>query len=472
MNEGSKRILLIGAGEAARMIVSQIKRHGELGMHVVGFLDDSPELEGSAIDSVPVLGKTDALEDIVAREEVDEVIIAIPTAPGRFVRKMVQSCGRAGICYKIVPGIIEIIKGDVSISQVREVQVEDLMGRETVEFELDLMKETLSGKRVLVTGAGGTIGSELCRYISRVEPAELILLGRGENRIFEIEEELRTFDSGLNISTVINNLREPERTERIIDGLRPDVIYHTAAHKHVHYMENDPEEAVLNNIGGTINLVKACLGKPVERFIFISTDKAANPRGVMGATKRAMELYLSEIGSSDSCRFISVRFGNVIGSTGSVVPLFLKQIRRGGPVTVSHEEATRYFMTVKEAALLVLKASLIGKGGEIFILDMGEAINIMEMARDMILLSGHDPDDEIPVCIVGLREGEKLHEELVNEGEELVPSGIEKIFIAESSVNPSGGVGRMIEKSVKLAAEGRKKEMIKTLKAVIPGFGS
>jgi len=472
VNRRKKKVLIVGAGEAARMTYSEIKEHQELGIEVAGFLDDDPALTGKSIDSVPVLGSTSRLEKIAKEKKIDEVIIAIPTAPGRFVREMVHRCRSAGVPYKIVPGVMEIIKGDVSINQIREVRVEDLLGRETVEFEMAMMRETLSGRRILVTGAGGTIGSELCRHISRVEPSALLLLGRGENRIFEIEEELRAENPGLGIETVICNLRDPGRTSRVVKDLNPDIIYHTAAHKHVHYMEKDPEEAVLNNIGGTLNLVNASQAAGVKRFVFISTDKAANPRGVMGATKRMMELYLSWRGSADSCRFISVRFGNVIGSTGSVVPLFIKQIRRGGPVTVSDPEATRYFMTVKEAALLVLKASIIGKGGEIFILDMGEALNILEMARDIIMLSGHQPGDEIPIEITGLREGEKLHEELTDQSERLIPSGADKIFVASSSAESARHIEKDVQKVVRLAGEGRLQEMLSVIKRVLPEFGS
>ncbi|MDZ7859653.1 MAG: nucleoside-diphosphate sugar epimerase/dehydratase [Candidatus Krumholzibacteriota bacterium] len=465
-----KRILIVGAGEAARMVVSRIKENKELGLVVVGLLDDNPDLDGKKIDGIPVFGKTSRLEEFVLEKKIDEIIIAIPTAPRPFVRNMIHLCGRAGTPYKIVPGVMEIIKGDVSINQIREVRVEDLLGRETVDFELDYIKPALSGKRVLVTGAGGTIGSELCRYISYVNPAELILLGRGENRIFEIEEELKTKFKDIKISTVINNLRNPQRTKRLIATISPDIIYHTAAHKHVHYMEEDPEEAIINNVGTTLNLARASAEAETERFVFISTDKAANPRGVMGASKRVMELYFSTHGRMDKCRFISVRFGNVIGSAGSVVPLFLKQIERGGPVTVSHPQAARYFMTVKEAALLVLEASVMGDGGEIFILDMGEAINILEMAKDIIVLTGHIPEKEISIEFTGLRPGEKLLEELVNVEENLVSSEQEKIFLARSSSQIPAELDEKIEKMVQFAVEGKKNKMLEILRTLVAGL--
>ncbi|MBD3178148.1 MAG: NAD-dependent epimerase/dehydratase family protein [Candidatus Latescibacteria bacterium] len=467
-----KRVLIVGAGEAARMILSEISRNDQIRMEPVGLLDDDEQLIGSYVDSVPVLGKTDSLQKWVREKNIDEIIIAIPTARGSFVRGMIHQCNNAGVPYKIVPGLMGIIKGDVSINQIREVRIEDLLGRETVEFDIELMESTIAGKKVLVTGAGGTIGRELCCCISRSDPEELILLGRGENRIFNIEEELRSKRGDLAITTVINNLRDMKRTENLIRKLSPDIVYHTAAHKHVHYMERDPAEAVINNVGVTLNLMRACENNDVSRFVFISTDKAANPRGVMGATKRIMERFLSARRSGRGCRFISVRFGNVIGSAGSVVPLFIRQIRRGGPVTVSNPEATRYFMTVKEAALLVLRASAIGKGGEIFILDMGEALNIHEMARDIIILSGHEPGAEIPIEFTGLREGEKMHEELVSGDEELVPSGEKKIMVAESSASLPAIEERDLERMLELASQDRDKELLTVFSELLPGFKS
>lgn len=470
MNAEKKNILIVGAGEAARMILSEIDRNDQISMEPVGLLDDDEDLIGKKIDSVPVLGRTDSLERWVSEKEIDEIIIAIPTAGGAFVRRMIHRCNSAGVPYKIVPGIMGIIKGDVSINQIREVRIEDLLGRETVDFDMELMKSTVSGKRVLVTGAGGTIGSQLCRYISRSNPSELILLGRGENRIFNIEEELKAGPEPVKLSTVINNLRDRRRTEKVIHRLAPDIVYHTAAHKHVHYMERDPAEAVINNIGVTLNLMRACRSGGTNRFVFISTDKAANPRGIMGATKRVMERFLAKANSNSSCRFISVRFGNVIGSAGSVVPLFIRQIRRGGPVTVSDARASRYFMTVKEAALLVLRASAIGEGGEIFILDMGEALNISEMARDIIVLSGHDPGSEIQIEFVGLREGEKMHEELVSKNEELVPSGEDKIFIAESSTELPQVEEDYLERMLEMAYRDEKEELLSAFGELLPEF--
>ncbi len=467
-----RKILIVGAGEAARMVASEIGRSAEINASVEGFLDDDENLAGTEIEGCSVLGKTTELESIVSDREIGEVIIAIPTARGRLVRDMIRRCRRAGVAYKIVPGVMEIIRGTVHIDQIREVRVEDLLGRETVSFDIEAATARLAGKRILVTGAGGTIGSELCRQLARVKPATLIMLGRGENRIFAIEQEIRADHPGLDIVTVINNLREPVRLDKVMNRLAPDVVYHTAAHKHVHYMERDPEEAVMNNVAATINLARAVEKCGTERFLFISTDKAADPRGVMGATKRLMEMYLRQIDPDSACRFMTVRFGNVIGSTGSVVPLFVDQIGRGGPVTVSDPEATRYFMTVKEASLLVIQASVSGKGGETYILDMGEALNILEMARDIIILTGHEPGEEIKIEYTGLREGEKLHEVLVGEDETLEPPAPgEKIMLARSPAATGDNFRADVDRLVEAARTADRDGVLRLMSELMPGFG-
>lgn len=466
----SKRILVVGAGEAGRMVAAEIGRHTELEASVIGFLDDADAIAGSRVKGIPVLGRTDRLEEIVKSHSADEIIIAIPTAPGSFVRAMVERCRRAGVPFKIVPGVMEIIRGEVHIDQIRGVRVEDLLGRETVDFDVSLPKRVLSGKRILVTGAGGCIGSELCRQLAPLEIEELVLLGRGENRIFEIEEELRASHPKYALKTLIADLRDGPRIARLVEGIRPHVIYHAAAHKHVHYMERDPEEAVINNVEGSVNIIKAAESSGVERFVFISTDKAANPEGVMGATKRLIELYLRTRGGSSRCRFIIVRFGNVIGSTGSVTPLFMNQIKRGGPVTVSDPRATRYFMTVKEASLLVIKASVIGRGGEFYILDMGEALSILEIARDMIILAGYEPEIEIPIVFTGLREGEKLQEELVGTEEELVSLGEERILLARQIADVPPGLEQRIYEIIEAAKRGENESILDLISSVIPVF--
>ncbi|MBN2072063.1 MAG: polysaccharide biosynthesis protein [Candidatus Krumholzibacteriota bacterium] len=469
-SSSNKKILVVGAGEAGRMVLGEIEGHPEIESSVIGFLDDDDELAGKTVRSVPVLGTTDRLEEIAASMDIDEVIISVPTAPGRFVREMIRRCRRAGVVYRIVPGVMEIIKGDVHIDQIRDVRVEDLLGRETVSFDLESARLELSGRKILVTGAGGSIGSELCRQLARVGPEELIILGRGENRIFMIEEELRSSFPGLRISTVICNLTDMAKIKRMMKEIAPGIVYHAAAHKHVHYMERDPSEAVINNVAGSINVIRAAEECGVERFVFISTDKAADPDGVMGATKRIVELYLGSYSDHSRCRYITVRFGNVIGSAGSVVPLFLRQIGWGGPVTVSDAQATRFFMTVKEAAFLVIRSSLIGNGKETFILDMGEPLNIYEMAKDIIMLTGHEPETEIPIRMSGLRDGEKLHEVLVSKNEQLKPSGEDKILIASSIERPPEGLERMISEMIEAAGKGDDGAVLGLMSSIIPGF--
>jgi FlaA1/EpsC-like NDP-sugar epimerase len=468
--DDKKNILIVGAGEAGRMVAGEIESHKELNARVICFLDDDPELAGTRIADVPVLGRVEELEAVTASYPVDEIIIAIPTAPGRFIRETVKRCKLSGLPCKIVPGIMEIIRGAVHIEQVREVRVEDLLGRETVSFDIESAQQGLSGRRILVTGAGGSIGSELCRQIAPFEPAELVLLGRGENRIFEIENELRAMNPPFSVDTVISDLRDSNKVKRLIGDLSPQIIYHTAAHKHVHYMERDPEEAVINNVAASVNVIEAAIASGAERFVFISTDKAADPVGVMGATKRLVELYMRSRSGNGSCRLITVRFGNVIGSTGSVVPLFLKQIARGGPVTVSDPGATRFFMTVREAALLVIRASIIGEGGEIFILDMGEPLNILEIARDIIVLTGHEPDTEIPIRITGLRSGEKLHEELFGADEERLSLGEEQILLARPLTPHPEGVVEMTEKIIESAVRGDRTQVCQIMSRLIPGL--
>ncbi|MBU8923221.1 MAG: polysaccharide biosynthesis protein [Bacteroidales bacterium] len=472
MDENRKKILIVGAGEAGRMVADEIKSHPGLDAVVTGFLDDDPGLSGGKIGEAYVLGNTAQLQDVVRTYGIGEIIIAVPTAPGRFVRDMVRRCRKAGIPYKIVPGVMEIIKGDVHIDQIREVRVEDLLGRETVSFDVDSARKHFAGKRVMVTGAGGSIGSELCRQIAAAEPEGIVLFGRGENSIFDIEEDLKAVNPDLDVGMVIGNLTDAGKIERMITTYSPHIVFHAAAHKHVHYMERDPSEAVTNNVKGSINLIRACNRAGVERFVFISSDKAADPTGVMGATKRVVEIFLREFDGDDRCSYITVRFGNVIGSRGSVVPLFLRQIARGGPVTVSDEEATRFFMTVREAASLVIRSSIIGNGGEIFILDMGEPVNILEMARDIIMLTGHEPGSEIPIRITGLRDGEKLHEVLTSEKELLQPSEDDKIISAISSGEVSGNITGEIDLLIEEAEKGDQDEVLLRLSAIIPGFNA
>jgi FlaA1/EpsC-like NDP-sugar epimerase len=419
-NRPPKRVVIVGAGEAGRMLARELSAHAADTHTVAGFLDDA--LPGRAVDGHPVLGTCDALVDVVASENIDEAIIAVPSAGRAFVRRMVALCRDAGVAFRIVPGILEIIKGPVRLEQLRDARPEDLLGRESVEFDDEAIGRALAGRTVLVTGAGGSIGAEICRQIGRFELASLVLLGRGENQIYDIEQEMRERYPGLVTESVIADIRDPGAIARVFARCRPDFVYHAAAHKHVHYMEAFPDEAVKNNIIGTGNVIDAAEAAGVERLVMLSTDKAVNPRGAMGASKRFAEFLMMQRSRTSKVRLISVRFGNVLASRGSVVPLFARQIRAGGPVTVSHPEASRFFMSLREACMLVVQASLMGSGGEIYILQMGKPIRIVELARDLIALHGYRADGDIAIEYTGLRPGEKLHEDLVNDGEATEPS--------------------------------------------------
>jgi len=425
----TKRVLIIGAGEAGSMMVHEIAAHRQSGLEVAGLLDDDEALHGTIVEGVPVLGAIKTLPDVVSSNNVDEVIMAVPTGGRDLVRRVVRLCRDAGVEFRIVPGLIEIIRGSARLEQLREVHPEDLLGRQTVEFDEDAIRERLAGRRVMVTGAGGSIGGEICRQVGRFDLAELQLVGRGENQIYNIEREIRSMFPSLPLRSIIADIRDRGGLVKTFKRFTPEFVYHAAAHKHVHYMEAYPEEAVKNNVFGTANIIHAARESGVGRLVMLSTDKAVRPQGVMGATKRVAEyLMVDANGHSDKTRLITVRFGNVLGSRGSVVPLFIKQIRAGGPVTVSDERTTRFFMTLKEACMLVVHASLMGEGGEVFILKMGKPIRIVEMAKDLIAMHGLRAGDDVKIEITGLRDGEKLHEDLVVDGEDTSDSSHEHIL--------------------------------------------
>jgi FlaA1/EpsC-like NDP-sugar epimerase len=477
--EVEMRILIIGAGDAGAMLVREMQANPGLGLLPVGFIDDDLAKLGMSIHNVIVLGTRNDIPDVIGRDGIDEAVIAMPTAPGSAIREILAICNQAGVPARTIPGLYDILSGQVSVNQIREVDIEDLLRREPVHTDVSAVGGMLRGRRVLVTGAGGSIGSELCRQIARCEPVALVLMGHGENSIFEIYNELNRgagethHASRITYHAVIADVRDLDRLRQVFEAHRPQIVFHTAAHKHVPLMEQNAPEAVTNNVEGTAHLLRLSETHQVDRFVFISTDKAVNPASVMGATKRVAELLVQESARRSGHRHVAVRFGNVLGSRGSVVPLFRQQIARGGPVEVTHPDVRRYFMTIPEAVQLVLQAAALGEGGEVFLLDMGEPIRIVDLARDLIELSGLEVGRDVDIVYTRLRPGEKLFEELFVEGEEYVPTPHEKIFIshnAHDDLVPSVVLTRTVEEVIELARQGDDDLMRVKLKEIVPEY--
>lgn len=478
----SQPVLVMGAGDAGAMIVRELQQNPHLGMDPIGFLDDDLTKHEMRIHGVPVLGDRYAIPHIAARYKAKRVIIAMPTASGKTIREIVKICEVADLQTRIVPGLYEMLGGVVSASQLRPVEIHDLLRREPVQTDIAAVQELLQGKRVLVTGAGGSIGSELCRQILCCHPARLILLGHGENSIFEITEELKPQAAilGVELAPVIAGIRFPDRMCSVFQEQRPQIVFHAAAHKHVPLMEANPVEAITNNIGGTRNLLDAAITYGVEQFVMISTDKAVNPTSIMGASKRAAELLVNDAARCTGRPYVAVRFGNVLGSRGSVVLTFKKQIAAGGPITVTHPEMRRYFMTIPEAVQLVLQAATLGRGGEVFVLDMGEPIKIADLARDLIRLSGLEVGRDIEIIYTGLRPGEKLFEELFIPGEVHARTAHQKIFVAnngsEAGATPAteaaaaAPIGERIDALIAAAQHGDTQQTLRLLKEMVPEY--
>ena len=412
-----KRTLIVGAGAAGTMVAKHLKNSGEADLNPIGYVDDDPKKWHMDIFDIPVLGKISDIEKVVEKHKVEWIVIAIPSLKKSELNRIVDLCTKTKVKVQIMPKLEDIMTGKVSVTSFRDVEVEDLLGREPVELDMKGISEKLKGKTVLVTGAGGSIGSEICRQVSKFRPKRLLLLGHGENSIYQINLELQNkYKDKFEIIPLIADIQDRDRIFEIMDRYRPQVVYHAAAHKHVPLMEYNPKEAVKNNIFGTKNVAEAAGTYKVDTFVLISTDKAVNPTNVMGATKRCAEIIIQELNQQYETKYVAVRFGNVLGSRGSVIPLFKKQIREGGPVTVTHPDMTRYFMTIPEASRLVIQAGALAKGGEIFVLDMGEPVKIVDLAKNLIKLSGFT-EEEIPITFTGIRPGEKLYEELMNEDE-------------------------------------------------------
>ncbi len=423
------RVLIIGAGNAGELALREIHRMPVEQYDVVGLLDDDPTKHGATMLGCRVLGGTDQIREMCERHGVDEVLLAMPTAPPRTVRKLVESLSGTNIRFRTLPAMADLIAGKVKVSQIRDVDINDLLGRAPAELDTAAISEYSQNKIVMITGAGGSIGSEMCRQVGKFHPARLVLVEQAENALFHIERELRALFPELEIKSYICDIYDKDRIEHVFSLERPSVVFHAAAHKHVPLMELNPSEAIKNNVFGTKHCADAAAKSGCQKFVMISTDKAVNPTSVMGCSKRVAEMYIQSISHPSGTQFVTVRFGNVLGSNGSVVPIFKDQIARGGPVTVTHPEMRRYFMTIPEAAQLVMQAAAIGKGGEIFLLDMGEPVKIVDLARDLITLSGFTPGEDIEIVFSGTRPGEKLFEELSLKGEDMAPTSHEKIAI-------------------------------------------
>jgi FlaA1/EpsC-like NDP-sugar epimerase len=469
-NGKTRKVLVIGAGDAGALVVRELQKNRQSNLEPVGFLDDDLGKQQHEIYGVQVIGTLTDLHDILEKDNVDEVIIAIPSAPGRVVRLVADVCRSKGVPFRTMPGIFELIGGKVNVSRLREVDITDLLRREPARIHEDWIGEVLKGKSILVTGAGGSIGRELCRQITRWGPKRLITLGHGENSIFEAILELAENNPTLDVVPIIADVRDKQRIEAVLKQYSPQVIFHTAAHKHVPLMQMNTEEAVSNNVMGTRNLVKSAIESGVERFILISTDKAVRPVNVYGATKRLAEMIVLDAAQQTGKTYTVVRFGNVLGSRGSVVPIFKRQIAQGGPITLTHPDMERYFMTIPEAVHLVLQAAAMGKGGEAFLLNMGQQIRILDLAEDLIRLSGLEPGRDIDIIFTGIRPGEKLREDLWESDKTYEATAHPEIFrSAEETIPTNESLSEIINKLEKYVLSNHPEEIIQLLDEAIPG---
>ena len=463
-------VLLIGAGQAGLMVARELAARPDLGLVPVGFLDDDKIKVGMRIGGLPVLGTTEQLAAIAARKRINRALITIANAPGHQIRRIHGLCQRAGLETKIIPGIYEIVGDRVNLSRLRTVAIEDLLGREPVNLDEAQVSHSIRGRVVMVTGAGGSIGGELCRQVCRFEPSTLVLVERFENALFEIHRELTATFPGLRITPQVADVCDAPRMEAVFAEQRPAVVFHAAAHKHVPMMEWNPGEAVKNNVGGTRIVADLAHRHQVAQLVMISTDKAVNPTSVMGATKRVAEIYTQALSLRSTTRFVTVRFGNVLGSAGSVIPIFKEQIAAGGPVTVTDPDMRRYFMTIPEAAQLVVQAGAMGEGGEIFILDMGEPVKIVDLARDLITLSGLRPGEDIEIAFTGLRPGEKLFEELATDAEHADKTRHPKIFIGRIRPHDWAPVVEAVDHLLTLADGGKPASIRAALIGMVPEY--
>jgi len=476
--EHFKKVLIIGAGAAGEKILREIIENYHLRYKVVGFIDDDPGKAGRSIHDVSVIGNIENLAKIADDNNIQEILIAIPSATGDRIRRVIEACQSTGVSYKIVPGIGDLIDGKVSVKALRDISYEDLLGRPPVQLDVSGIRNYLDGKTVLITGCGGSIGSELCRQVIKYQPKRLVLLDAGETNLFNIQMELQNEKYCRYCEAVLGHVQNKQLMDDVFKKYKPEVVFHAAAYKHVPMIEKNPWEAVFNNILGSRMAMEMSVKHHVERFVLVSTDKAVRPTNVMGTSKRVTELVMQSL-QGNGTKFMAVRFGNVVGSSGSVIPLFRRQIEQGGPVTVTHPEVNRYFMTIPEASQMILQAGAMGEGGEIFILRMGTPVKIAEMARDLIRLSGKEPDVDIQIIFTGLREGEKLYEELITVGEDILPTSHEKIMVLRANSHSDDSqlllatrenLNKEIDDLIKDAHTHNTKKIKKKLKEIVPEY--
>lgn len=465
-----KRILILGAGGAGVMVLKEIQRSQLLGSKVIGFIDDDPKKIGQSISGVRVLGGAESMSSVVKQYNIDEIIYAMPSLDQKKKKEYIKKASMTGVVVKAIPGIYEIIDDRVNISEFREVQIEDLLGREPINIKDPKLREFIEDKVILITGGGGSIGSELARQIAKFKPGRLVLVDVYENNVYELQQELKRTIKNLYLTVLIDTVRDLERMESIMEKYRPDYVFHAAAHKHVPLMEESFQSAVLNNVLGTYNMVKLSDKYHVKKFVMISTDKAVNPTNIMGATKRIGEKIVQAYSTTSETDFVAVRFGNVLGSNGSVIPLFKKQIAEGGPITVTHPDINRYFMTIPEACQLVLRAGSIAQGGEIFILDMGEPVKITDLAKDLIRLSGLKEGEDIEIIFTGLRPGEKLYEELLLDTKSAQTTVYEKIFIEKLKPVSKELITEQVDHLIEGIYHENRDQVVKEIMEMVPSF--
>jgi FlaA1/EpsC-like NDP-sugar epimerase len=465
-----ERVMIIGAGSAGTMIINEMLSRRNLKLNPILLIDDRDFKQGKRISGVKVEGKRSDIVRLSEEKEIDTIILAIPSIDNENKREILEICKKTNCKVKIIPGIYEIISGEATVSKIKDVELEDLLGRDPIVLDNKGISSYLNNKVVLVTGAGGSIGSELCRQIIPFGPKKLILFDIYENTVYDIQNELKANYPDIDMEVLIGSIRDKERLEEIFNKYNVNVVFHAAAHKHVPLMEDSPKEAIKNNVFGTLNLVRTAHEHKIERLVLISTDKAVNPTNIMGATKRLCEMIIQSYNTISDTEFVAVRFGNVLGSNGSVIPLFKRQIQNGGPVTVTHKNITRYFMLIPEAAQLVLQAGCFAQGGEIFVLDMGKPVKIYDLAVDLIKLSGLELNRDIKIKITGLRPGEKLYEELLMSEEGLKSTGHNKIYIGKPTFESIDSLNKKLEELKELLKENDDKSIREKMKQIVPTY--